>query len=247
MKYMSTAKIGLVFLLGALLSFSCNGKTTTRTKPTNFQFTINGVLVKDRISSKDIAYFTILRDSVLFNGALVKVGADTIKSQGNGVYQKKATSLFNYGQNVLISISSIQDNFIMSTSILIPGSFQITSLNHSSIISGQTNDVTMNFSLSSNASGYFKSIIRPDGSNGYTHVIDAQEYGLTPIPADAFDIPVYKTGTYKIYLVAYRSSFLNYSGMPFFLPIGLPVNNISGANGTIGAGVIAPLDSVKAE
>jgi hypothetical protein len=45
--------------------------------------------------------------------------------------------------------------------------------------------------------------------------------------------------------VAYRSSFLEYPGMTFFLPDGLPASNITGANGIIAAGVVALSDSLK--
>lgn len=247
MKYMSTVKIGLVILLGAFLSLSCNGKTTTRSKQTNYQFTINGALVKDRNSGKDIAYFTILRDSVLFNGALVKVGADTIKSLGNGVYQKKATALFNYGQNISIAISSVQDNFSISTSILMPGSFEIIEIDpRDSMTASQTDLVYVKFGLSAGASGYFMSVLQPGGENGYTTVIPAIGIGNAKIDRSAFyngnnAVP----GWYDVYVVAYRSSFLAYPGMTFFLPAGLPANSIPGANGTIGAGVIALSDSLK--
>ncbi len=248
MKNMSTAKIGWVILLGALLSFSCNGKTTTRVKPTNFQFTINGVVVKDLSLGKDIAYFKVLRDSLAFDSALVRVGSDTVKNSGNGVYIKQATKLFDYGQNISIHVSSGKDNFSVSTSILMPGSFQITSLNHDSIASNETNDVAMTFSLSSGASGYFKSIVQPDGKNGDTELIPSGQFGNTPIPRNSFydEHDNYVTGLYKIYVIAYGSSFLVYPGMTFYSPSGLPTNSITGANGNIGAGVVATPRSIKA-
>jgi len=49
-----------------------------------------------------------------------------------------------------------------------------------------------------------------------------------------------------VFLVSYRASFVYYSGMEFYLPAGLPSGNISGANGTIGAGVVAPSASIEA-
>jgi hypothetical protein len=242
-------KRSLVFLLflPLVLFFSCGGKTTTRPTQPKYKFTINGVVVKDLSLSKDIAYFTVLRDSTTFDSAVVKVGAYTLTSQGNGTYYKQASQLFNFGQNVSINISSPQDTFNLGTSVLMPGYFQITSKARDSVTSAQTNDVAMSFSLSSGASGYFKSIVKPDGSNGFTDVIPATEIPNTSIPRDAFyEGQTFVIGIYKIYLVAYRASFLVYPGMGFYLPSVLPTNNISSANGTIGAGVVAPLDSIKA-
>lgn len=241
-------KRNLVFLLffPLVLFLSCGGKTTTRPIKPKYKFTINGVVVKDLSLGKDIAYFTVLRDSAAFDSAVVKAGAYTLSNQGNGHYYKEASQLFNFGQNVSINISVPKDTFSLGTSITMPGSFQINSINYHSITSAQANDVVMSFSLSANASGYFKSIVRPDGSNGYTGLIPAIEIPDAPINRVAFGEP-FIIGIYKVYLVAYRASFLGYLGMAFYVPGGLPTDNISGAHGTIGAGVVAPSDSIKAE
>ncbi len=243
-------KNSLVFLLlfPLVLFLSCGGKTTTRPTKPKYKFTINGVVVKDLSLDKDIAYFTILRDSTAFDSAVVKVGGYTLNNQGSGKYSKEASQLFNFGQNVSINISVSKDTFSLGTSIVMPDSFQITSINYHSITSAQANDVVMSFSLSSNASGYFKSIVRPNGGNGFTGLIPAIEIPNTSIPRAAFGEP-FITGIYKVYLVAYRASFPGYPemGMAFYLPSGLPTDNISGAHGTIGAGVVAPVDSIKAK
>jgi len=238
----------LVFLLifpMVLLSF-CGGKRTTRPTKPKYKFTINGVVVKDLSLGKDVAYFTILRDSVDFDSAVVRVGSHTLSNQGNGTYYKEASQLFNFGQNISINISIPEDTFNLETSIVMPDYFHITSINYDSITSAQANDVAMSFSLSSNASGYFKSIVRPDGSNGFTELIPAIEIPNTSIPRAAFGDP-FITGIYKIYLVAYRASFLKYPVIAFYLPDGLPTHNISGADGTLGSGVVAPVDSIKAK
>jgi hypothetical protein len=247
MKNMSTAKIGWVILLGAILLFSCNGKVTTRPKQTNYQFTINGVMVKDKNLGNDVIYYKVLRDSVNFDGAMVIVNADTIKSNGNGMYIKQATKLFNYGQNIPIQVSSAADNFNLSTSILMPGSFEITEIEpRDSMTVSQTDEVYMKFDLSAGASGYYMSVIQPVDVDGYTATIPAEDIEKAYIDRNAFyngDNPVY--GWYKVYVVAYRSSFLEYPGMSFFLPDGLPTSNITGANGVIAAGVVALSDSLK--
>ncbi|KPL00555.1 MAG: hypothetical protein AMJ91_04145 [candidate division Zixibacteria bacterium SM23_73_3] len=248
MRHFTVMKIGLVLFLCLMLFPSCGGKDTTRTTPEEYKFTVNGVVVKDVNSGKDIAYFAILRDGNPFDGAVVKVGADTLDNQGNGNYYLEGFPLFSFGQNVSINVSSADDDFNLSTSVLMPGSFQITNINHPTITSAQADQVVVYFSPSSGASGYFKSIVRPSGSNGYTALIPATEIGQTGIAADAFyEGLTFITGTYQVFLVSYRSSFLYYPGIEFYLPGGLPADNVSGANGTIGAGVVAPSVSIEAE
>ncbi len=247
MKHHTIMKIGLVLFLLIIFSLSCGGKVTTRTTPEEYKFTINGVVVKDLNLGKDIAYFTILRDGNPFDGAKVKVGADTLDNQGNGNYYLEGSPLFSFGQNVSINVSSADDDFNLSTSVLMPGSFQITDINHPTITSAQSDDVRISFSSSAGASGYFKSVVRPNGSNGYTALIPATEIGQTGIDADAFyEGLTFITGTYRVFLVSYRASFLYYPGMELYLPAGLPADNVSGANGTIGAGVVASSTSIEA-
>ena len=248
MKHLIFQKIGLVILIGLILSFSCGGKVTTRSNPTKYKFTINGVVVKDLSLGKDIIYFKVLKDSVSFDGAVVKVGADTIKSNGYGMYIKEASKIFNFGQSLPILISSAPDSFSLSTSVSMPTSFSITGTNHPIVTSNMADKMKLYFSQSTGATGYFMSIIQPENVDGYTRLIPATEIGDARIPPETFyNGPTFVTGTYKIYVVAYRSSFLVYPDMKFFLPDGLPANNISGANGTIGAGVVADLFSIKAE
>jgi hypothetical protein len=247
MNHLMSNKKGLVLFLCLLLSFSCGGKVTSRSKPTKYKFTINGVLVKDMNLGYDIAYFAILRDGNPLGGAVVKVGNDTLANQGNGNYYLDGSPLFNYGQTISISISSAEDDFTLNTSVLMPGSFQITDINHTTVTSAQANQVVIQFSTSAGASGYFKSIVKPDGTNGYTALIPAIEIGETGIDPDAFyDGEEFKIGTYELNLVSYRSSFVYYPGMEFYLPAGLPTDSLSGANGTIGAGVIAPRATIEA-
>jgi len=245
-------KRSLVFLLflPLVLFFSCGGKTTTRPIKPKYKFTINGVVVKDLSLGKDIAYFTILRDSVLFDSAVVKVGSDTLKSKGGGVYSKETShpsQLFGFGNAVTITVSSAKDSFTLESNVVIPGSFQIIAKVPDTVYSHTVN-VALQFSAASNASGYFISVLKrnnTEGTLGHTALIPWDKIGNYPIPNTTFrDIhDNYKTGIYLIYLIAYNKSFLAYPDMRFQLPGG----NISGANGTIGAGVVASEDSIKAK
>jgi hypothetical protein len=237
----------ITVVLGLTILLSCGGKVITRPKPQENRFTVNGVVVKDLDQHVDFAYFNVLRDSDPFDGATVKVGSYTLTSQGSGDYYKEGSPLFTFGQNISVTVTSSGDNFNLTTSVVMPGSFQITSINHPTVTASQADNVVVYFSGSANATGYFKSTVRPDGSNGSTVVIPALDYGQTSIDRDAFyEGQNFITGTYQVYLVAYGASFVSYPDMQFFLPDGLPQGNLSGANGTIGAGVIAASATIEA-
>ena len=249
MKCSSVTIKALVLFLLIIFFFSCGGKVTTRPPSDDFEFTINGVVVKDMNSGRDVAYFAILKNGDPFDGAVVKVGSDTLESEGNGNYFLDGFPLFNYGQTVLINISSAADDFNLSTSRQIPGSFEITDINHTTVTSAQTELVRVSYSISTGASGYFYSVVKPDGRDALTTVIEPDQFGYAPIQLDAFydELGEFETGTYQIFVVAYNSSFVYYPGMDFYLPGGLPSGNLSGANGTIGAGVVAASGSIEAE
>jgi len=247
MKTRTVITVWTIILLGLALLLSCGGKVTTRPKPEENRFTVNGVVVKDLDQHIDFAYFNVLKDSNPFNGATVKVGSYTLTSQGSGNYYKEGTPLFTFGQTISVTVTSSADNFNLSTSVVMPSSFGITSINHPTVTAFQSDEVVAYFTLSEKASGYFKSTVRPDGSNGSTIVIPALDYGQTSIDRDAFyEGQDFITGTYQVFLVAYGSSFVSYPDMQFFLPDGLPQGNLSGANGTIGAGVIAASATIQA-
>lgn len=241
--------LAFLLFLPLVLPLSCGGERTTRPSEPKYEFTINGVVVKDLSLGKDIAYFTILRDFVLFDSAVVKVGSDTLESQGggSGVYSKEASHLFDFGDTLTITVSSAEDDFTLCFDAVIPGNFGIISINHRNVTAALADDVVVTFSASANASGYFISVVRPDGSNGYTDRIVADEIPHKSVLRDAFyPGDVFTHGTYPIYLVSYYKSFLWYPGMGFYLPAGLPEDELTGSYSTIGVGVVAPLDSVKA-
>ncbi|MGB7061256.1 MAG: hypothetical protein WBF13_02740 [Candidatus Zixiibacteriota bacterium] len=250
MKYSSVTTKALILFLLIIFFFSCGGKVTTRPPADEHQFTINGVVVKDMNSGKDIAYFAVLKNGDPFAGALVKVGSDTLEDQGNGNYYLEGFPLFNYGQNVSISVSSAADEFNLSISRQMPGSFEITGINPDPVRSVNTEDVKVHCNSSAGASGYLINIIRPDGSNGYAGLVSLGDMTVigASIPRDAFEVGGdFVEGTYQVYAVAYDGGFVYYPGMEFYLPAGLPSGNLSGANGTIGAGVVAASASIEAE
>lgn len=248
MKCSSVAMKALILFLLIIFFFSCGGEVIVRPPPGEHVFTVNGVVVKDMNSGKDIAYFAVLRSGDPFEGAVVKVNSDTLDNQGNGNYYLDGFPLFDYGQTVLINISSAADDFNLSTSRQMPGSFEITGINPDPVRASVAEDVKLYGTASVGAKGYFTSVIRPDGSDGYTGLIPLGEISQgAEIPRSTFgEGGAFIEGTYQVYAVAYDGGFVYYPGMEFNLPAGLPSGNLSGANGTVGAGVVAASASMEA-
>ncbi len=245
MKSLTGMKIGLVFLMCLILSLSCSDKVTMRTHSEEFMFTINGVLVKDMNLSKDIAYFAILRDGNPFDSAVVKVGSDTLANLGNGNYYLEGFALFSHEATVIVSVSSAQDDFNVSEPLVIPGSFLIDELPSNDSVNVDGHPVPIQWSGSAQASGYFLSVVRPDGTTGFTQ-LDEHNNRTETIDREAFREGLEPIeGLYTVYVVAYSEGFPYYPGFPFELPSGLPTGNIEGANGTVGAGVIAPSVTIE--
>ncbi|NIM97340.1 MAG: hypothetical protein GTO24_04420 [candidate division Zixibacteria bacterium] len=248
MKSLTGTRIGLVFLVCLTLSLSCSDKVTMRTHSEEFMFTINGVLVKDMNLSKDIAYFTILRDGNPFDSAVVQADTHTLTNQGNGNYYKEGPSLFGFGQNVSVAVTSSGDDFTTEAWLVIPAALRIEELG----LPGDTLNpggeaVPVTWTSSANASGYLLSVVTPDTIPpvvGYAEVVKGLE---ETIPVEAFRTTQGKLieGVYEVYLVAYHSGFPEFPGIAFELPEGLPSGNLEEANGTIGAGVIAEKKRIR--
>ncbi len=247
-------KKSLAFLLlfPLVLFFHCGGKRTTRTTQPEYKFTINGVVVKDLSIGKDIAYFTILRDSVVFDSAVVKVGPYSLPSQGDGVYLGQASHparLFDFEDPITVTVSSAEDDFSFSKNVRMPAYFYIDELPASDTLNAGGHEVSVSWRPSVHASGYFLSVVKPDttpGVVGHTALDDLNDRSEN-IPPEAFRTGLERLveGRYELYVIAYYESFFEYRQMPFELPEGLPGNNLDGVGGTIGAGVVAEKKYIK--
>jgi hypothetical protein len=233
----------ILFLMIAVLafSFSCGNKPTAPvTEKTTF--TINGAVVKDMNSSKDIVYFKVWRNDTLYNDATVKVGNKTILNSGSGLYDSLfADTTFKVKTAYTDSIISSEDSVIITFGFTMPDTFSVQTSPDKDTFILQEFPIQVTWTASSNSSGYFISMVKGDtipGAMLYSTTISGTSES---IPGDAvrnvFDQLV--TGYYWVFVVAYNKSFVSYPDIPFNLPVGLPANNINGANGTIGAGVIA--------
>jgi len=231
-----------LFLLAAILffSFSCEKKATgpITQKPS---FTIYGAVIKDLNLSKDIAAFTVSRNDTLYNGATVKVGNKIIPNSGSGAYyQEFSDTTFHVMTSYIDSIISSPDTVNITFGFAMPDIFS-ASINPADSVNENALAVVVTWTTSDSATAYIISVVKGDTIPGavlYKAIVTGPQ---TTIPQDAFrklnGVPV--SGLYWVYMVAYNKSFVSYPNIPFTLPSNLPANNISGATGTIGAGVIA--------
>jgi len=225
-----------------LFSFSCEKKPTgpTTQKPT---FTIYGVVVKDLNISKDIAAFTVSRNDTLYNGATVKAGNKIIPNSGSGAYyQEFSDTTFHTMTAYIDSIISEQDTVTITFGFTMPDTFSIHITPDKDTFRTIDLPIQVNWTASSNANGYIISVVKGDTISGavlYSATVDGSPVSIPNQTFYTTGMGTLVTGYYWVYVVAYNKSFIGYPGMPFTLPAGLPANNITGAKGTIGAGVIA--------
>jgi len=229
--------IGIAILL---LGFACEKKPTgpTTQKPT---FTVYGVVVKDMNISKDITYFTVSRNDTLFNAATVKAGNKIIPNSGTGAYyQEFSDTTFHVMTTYIDSIISSPDTVNITFGFAMPDIFS-ASINPADSVNENGLAVVVTWTTSDSTTAYIISVVKGDTITGavlHKAIVTGPQ---TTIPLDAFrkangDVV---SGLYWVYLVAYNKSFVSYPNIPFTLPSNLPANNILGASGTIGAGVIA--------
>jgi hypothetical protein len=238
-------KKSITFLLAAVLlfSFSCKKKPIgpVNEKPT---FIVYGVVVKDmNTPAKDVASFTVWRNDILYNYATVKVGNQNIPNIGSGLYYAALPyNTFEGNTTYIDSIISSQDTVTITFSFTMPDTFSIGIQSDKDTFTTTDFPIDLNWTTSSNPDGYILGVAKGDTISGamlYSGIIASPPQ---PIPQTAFytdGMGNLVIGDYWIYILAYNKSFVSYSDMPFELPSGLPANNITGAKGTIGAGVIA--------
>ncbi len=231
-----------IWMLILLLGFSCKKKPIgpITEKPT---FTIYGVVVKDLNISKDIVSFTVSRNDTLYNNAIVKAGNKVIPNIGSGAYyQEFSDTTFHAMTAYIDSIISVQDTVTITFGFTMTDTFSIHITPEKDTFRTIDLPIRVDWTASGNANGYIISVVKGDTISGamlYSATVSGSPQG---IPNQAFfttGMGSLVTGYYWIYVVAYNRSFVSYPGMPFTLPSGLPANNISGAEGTIGAGVVA--------
>ncbi|MCJ7508146.1 MAG: hypothetical protein MUO85_05370 [candidate division Zixibacteria bacterium] len=240
---MKNVSIFLVVGLCLLLFIGCANKPVSPVS--TYKFTIDGVLVKDMNLMQDIAYFIVQRDSLPFDSADVIVEGDTLESYGSGEYYLVGPfTTFHPNDTLDITITSESDSVTFTKKIIMPDTFRITDIAPGRLNPGGGSSVIY-WTASQYASGYFVVVSNPPavGHNALVDYNSTQEEILQSAFQDIHNNVI--PGIYSVYVVSYRESFLLYD--PYFdLPNGLPRDNLQfyEANGTIGAGVIAPKDSI---
>ncbi|HVP36502.1 MAG TPA: hypothetical protein VMT04_05850 [Terriglobales bacterium] len=237
-------KKSIIFLWIAilLLGFACKKKSIGPIveKPT---FTIYGAVVKDLNLSKDIAVFTVSRNDTLYDDATVKVGNKSIPNVGSGLYYMEfSDTTFHMNTAYTDSIISPTDTVTITFNFTMPDTFSVNVTPTRDTFRTINLPILTNWTASGNSNGYIVSVVKGDTISGAELYNATDDASPNPIPNQAFYTSGMGTlvlGYYWIYVIAYNKSFPTYPGIPFNLPAGLPANNISGAQGTIGAGVIA--------
>ncbi len=240
-----------LFLMIAVLFFgySCGKKPTgpSSKKPT---FTIYGALVKDMNISKDITAFTVRRNDTLYNGATVKVGNKTILNSGSGLYDSLfADTTFHVKTTYTDSIISSLDTVTITFRFAMPDTFSVGLNPPTDTLNQNADQVIVTWTASDSADGYIISVVKGDTISGaglFSTFVGKSSRQAT-IPPETFNNAIGNPvlGYYWVFVVAYNKSFVSYPDTPFDLPVGLPANNITGAKGTIGAGVIAKKVTIR--
>ncbi len=223
-----------------LLDLSCEKKPTGpgTQKPT---FTVYGVVVKDLNISKDIASFTVSRNDTLYNNAIVKAGNKVVPNTGSGAYYQEFSDTTFHGLTVYEdSIKSLTDTVNITFGFAMPNTFS-ASINPADSVNENALAVRVTWTVSDSSTAYIISVIKGDAIPGAVLYVASVTGPSVLIPQEAFRSangnPV--SGLYWVYVIAYNQSFVSYPNMPFTLPSNLPANNILGATGTLGAGVVA--------
>jgi len=238
-------KISILVLAGLCLFLFLRCGNGVISPETGHQFIINGALVKNMTYNQDVIEFTIRRDSVLFNSAIVTVEKDTIASYGYGRYFRVTPADKLHPKDTLnIVVSFPSDSVTFTKDIIMPDTFHITDILPNYQNPNGQNTMLIYWTASQYASGYFVVVSNPPAV-GHNQLV-SYNYTMETIDPSAFTTSqggiVY--GTYSVYVASYKESFISYTGIPFSLPSGLPSGNVNGASGTIGVGVISPKDSI---
>jgi hypothetical protein len=190
----------------------------------------------------DFVEFNILKDSSPYDSAMITVNDDTIPNTGNGIYCSYMVELVPKSAHS-VKVVCPNHNFSLSRYINVPDTFHITDILPSRQNPG--GDTTyIYWTASQYNAGCFVVVSHPPaaGHNERVNYSSAMET-ILPSAFRSSRTDILIEGTYSVYVVSYCESFLLYN-FYFNFPYGLPKDNLSGAKGTIGAGVIAPKDSI---
>jgi hypothetical protein len=210
-------------------------------------FSAEMTILKDLSQGLDIARIDFWRDGDRFDNATIKIGADTVKLYGAGIYFGQTPLLHLLSQNNSISFACTSDAYSKNLTITMPDNFAITNV-YPQYNQG-VNPVQVDWSNSSRATGFVLTVIaRNYGHNGTTPLTTklASNIHSVQIPFTAFETSsgMAVADIYYIYVVAYNGGFGPYPGMNFPLPSDLPTEAISNPSGHLRVGVVAPVDSV---
>lgn len=245
--------------LVGLLTVGCNSRGGGGTDPgDNAPFKIHGIFARDAnlTSDKDKAYFELTRNDTLFHLAALTI--DTFKIDTTVImtyYRQSPPDYLRPGQNHSIRLVYSPNTLDLTTGLLMPDSFlisSITGINPDHTNPGGSQTANVNWTAAANATGYLVAVVHDSAALSST--IDTSFF---PDFATSTSIPLaayrdannqLRYGLYRIYLIAFRGGLFPFSGQSFPLP---PNYSVADTNysltvaGRIVSAFVAKYDTIR--
>ncbi|GAG33000.1 unnamed protein product, partial [marine sediment metagenome] len=186
----------------------------------------------------------ILRDSIPYTSADVRVNSYPVSHQSEGIYIDSDYGLLIEGDNQLRIIIN-EDNFNKVLHFTIPDSFRVIDISRHN---PGAYDRFIRWSQSPQALNFYLALRHKDydqhGVEQYSATIASPQYYWN-IPTQAFRTPdlFIVTGIYYLYIVGYTSGLTSFEGAGFTIPSGDEGSGIPGIPGNFSTGLLAPVDS----
>jgi hypothetical protein len=240
-------KIVVLALVAIAVYSGCDRRNQVTRIRQGATFSVEMIAVKDYSQRSDIAQLQFKRDGVTFDDAIIAIGADTLQSNGGGIYVAQSPLLRLINQTNTVSFSVATDVYTSALTFDLPDSFGIISVNP--LFNPDAGNVQVQWSRPGHTYWFILSVIgRHSASNNSTphSVLLSSSVNNYQIPYTAFQDPNgFKVpDTYLIYITAFNQGFGSYPGMPFTIPTGLISRSVSDPVGHLRYGTVAPYDSV---
>jgi hypothetical protein len=233
-------------LLAILITLSCDSRNSITRSKSTASFSVDMTVVRDFSQGKDIAQARLLRNNSPFSDGRIVVGRDTLESTGNGNYFSRVSIHTLFNRSNQITFSSDSDSYLQSSTIDLPDSFAITSVNPR--INSDVIPVDLQWSHSNGATKYLLVVVSknyPADNSSPFMIVLGSDIGNYTVPDTTFEdltgLPI--SGIYYIYMAAFNQGFGQFNDMHFPLPAGLPRRTISNPIGYLRYGTVAPVDS----
>jgi hypothetical protein len=240
-------RISFIALFAVNLFGGCDSHKSVADNTPQINFSAEMTIVKDHSQGLDMARIDFWRNNEAFDNATIKIGTDTVRLYGAGIYYAETPLIHLLSQNNTISFACSSDSYAKNLTFIMPDDFAITNIYPRYNQGGNT--VQVDWSISNGATGYVLAVVaRNYGHNGTSPL-------TTKLPADIHSVTIPRTAfesssgnpvadIYYIYVTAFNGGFGPFPGMKFPLPSNMPAEAINDPNGHKRVGVVARADSV---